>query len=269
MSRQTGLIVVLAVVFGFMLAADQSAAQATNFNPKDFTGIWSVTSRPGASRVIHDNRPPFTPLGQEMWSKNFSTFPTPLAYQGGGFGIEKMNDPVDYCDPMGYPRVMWEPQSDLMRFVQTDTVLVQMFEWHRNWRDIWLDGRKLPEDPERRYYGYATAHWEGNTLVVESNGFNDRAWLDPYGSPRSENFTMVERFTRVAPDKMEWTLVATDPDIYTGPWSSQVMTLEKVAKPPRSQYEELREDMCVWSDNHSYFENTYGKDRPLPSLPRR
>jgi hypothetical protein len=267
MRRQTYFIV--AVMLVFLSSADRASGQSANFNPRDLSGLWSVTSRPGASRVIHNNRPPFTELGQQMWSRNFTSFETPLAFEGGGFDIEKMNDPVDYCDPIGYPRVMWEPQSDLMRFVQTGTVLLQMFEWHRNWRDIWLDGRRLPENPEPRYYGYATARWEGNTLVVESNGFNSRAWLDPYGSPRSEQFTMVERFTRVGPDKMEWTLVATDPLVYTRPWASEVMTLERVPKPPRSQTEELREDMCVWSDNDAYFRNTYGENRPIPSRPRQ
>ena len=87
-----------------------------------------------------------------------------------------------------------------MRFVQPD-VLPQMWEWHRNWRDIWIDGRDLHEDPEPRYYGYAVGRWEGDTLVVESNGFNDRIWHDPYGSPKSE-----ETFRLVSADTMEWTL---------------------------------------------------------------
>lgn len=155
---------------------------------------------------------------------------------------------------MGYPRVVGlEPQARVVRFVQTPTVLLQMWEWHRNWRDIWLDGRPLHDDPEPRYYGYGVGQWEGDTLVVEASGFNDRTWLDPYGSPHSAQMRLEETFRRVSRDTIEWTLTVIDPVAYTEPWETGVRLLKLVPEPPRSPYEELREDICVWSDQRYFY----------------
>lgn len=239
----------------------QAIAAAAEFDPLDLTGIWIAEQPAESGRTISLNRPPMTAWGLEQFDKvRSSREDKPWANEHSPAPQIDQNDAVEWCDPIGYPRVIWEPQSRLMRFVQTPTVVVQMFEWHRNWRDLWTDGRSLPEDPEPRYYGYAVARWEGDTLHVESSGFNDRTWLDPYGSPHSDQLRLEETFRRVGPDSMEWTLTVIDPMAYTAPWVmgdsalGNKRMLRRVDMSERSATEELREDMCIWSDQ-SYFYN--------------
>ena len=80
------------------------------------------------------------------------------------------------CDPLGYPRVLTFGAYP-MEIVQLPGRIIQFFDFFYVHRTIWMDGRKLPDDPEPTWYGYAIGHWEGDTLVVESNGFNGRAWF--------------------------------------------------------------------------------------------
>ena len=92
---------------------------------------------------------------------------TPLPY--GFFPDQKdWNDPIQWCDPAGYPRNLWYTGGGRgnLRIIQTPTEVLQFFERDHIWRDLWTDGRKLPEDPEPRWFGYSTAHWEGHTFVV-------------------------------------------------------------------------------------------------------
>ena len=83
------------------------------------------------------------------------------------------NDPITGCDPIGYPRIAYTNNRSF-EFIQTATKIVQIFEWTHGLREIWLDGRKIPEDLDPRWYGYAVGHWEGSTLVVDSRGYNEK-----------------------------------------------------------------------------------------------
>jgi hypothetical protein len=136
-----------------------------------------------------------------------------------------------------------------MRFAQASDEVIQFFETDRAWRDIWTDGRKLPgEDAESRWYGYAIGHWEGDTFVVNSNNFSDATWLDQYGSPHSDQMTVEERYRRVDHDHLEMTLNITDPMAYAGTWKGDKKIFRLVEKPARSEYNDLPEGICVWSE---------------------
>ncbi len=255
-------ILTLLVIFFSPWGHSSLRAQPADFDPLDLTGIWIAEQPAESGRTISANRPPMTQWGLERFDAvRSSRDDAPWSNVHSPAALIEQNDAVDWCDPIGYPRVIWEPQSRLMRFVQTPTVLLQMFEWHRNWRDLWTDGRQPEVDPEPRYYGYAVARWEGDTLFVESNGFNDLTWLDPYGSPHSAEMRLEESFRRVSRDSMEWTLRVVDPKAYTAPWEmgdSQLGSkrlLRRVDKSERSSTEELREDMCIWSDQNYYYTN--------------
>jgi hypothetical protein len=288
MTRLTkGLAALLAATLAS--CATSGVGAEADFDPRDFTGIWVIDRvepavderfsalRPpdeaippglvyrGAERhrVISTDRPPFTPEGEARFAQSKNSYGDPWTGRPPA-PITEWNDPIDYCDPDGYPRLMFGYIIQVMRFVQTPTVVLQMFERPRMWRDIWVDGRGLHENPEPTFYGYAAGRWEGDTLVVESNGFNDRAWLDSYGHPRSDEMRMVERFTRVAPDRMRWEITLIDPVIFTEPWvGEKTLTLHETS--PRSSYEELREDLCVWSDVNQYWEtiDTWGEGNQL------
>ena len=128
---------------------------------------------------------------------------------------KEWNDPMLQCEPAGYPRVMLQIFAPLMRFIQTSNEVVEFFEWGHTFRDIWTDGRKPLESPEPTYYGYSVGRWDGDTFVVDSNGFNDRTWTDPLGSPHSDQMTLHEVFRRVDHDHLELVITLTDPKTYT------------------------------------------------------
>ena len=86
-------------------------------------------------------------------------------------------------------------------------------------RQILIDGRALPEDPQPTWMGYSVGHWEGNTMVVESAGFNDRTWLDYGGHPHTEALRTTERFTRKDFGHMDIQITFNDPKAYTRPWT--------------------------------------------------
>ncbi len=168
-------------------------AKAQPFDPHDISGIWRNPG--GFDPIIGMNRPPMTEWGKEKWSKTrASARNTPLAF--GFYQDQKdWNDPLFLCDPSGYPRTL---DYSNYRFVKLPDEFVMFFERDRVWRDLWTDGRKLPgPEAKPRWYGYATAHWEGDTLVVESSGYDERSWIDPYGSIHSDQMRIEERFRRL------------------------------------------------------------------------
>jgi hypothetical protein len=231
--------------------AKAQPAKAEAFNPHDLNGIWSLNLR--RQLAISNNRPPMTPWGQAKFSKVRSSWTNP-ALGMKAFPEKEWNDPLFQCDPAGYPRNLQQIFGEIFRFVQTPSEVLQFFEWDHTWRDIWTDGRKLHDDPEPRYYGYGVGRWDGDAFVVDSNGYNDRTWLDPWGDVHSDQMRLRETFRRVDHDHMEWTLTLDDPMTYTHPWGpSDKRVFDLVPKSPRSEYEELREDFCVWSDSADFF----------------
>ena len=225
-------------------------ASTTPFDPRDLSGFWDITDiglPPGALNVTSNNRPPMTEWGLEEFRKTKTGVATALS--NGAYPDETdWNDPVRWCDPTGFPRIMWSPTPPGMRFAQADDEVIQFFENNRVWRDIWTDGRELPSDPETRWYGYAVGHWEGDTFIVNSNGFNDTTWLDEYGSPHSDQMTVEERYRRVDHDHLEMILNITDPLAYVGTWEGDRKIFRLVEEPNRSAYNDLPEDICVWSE---------------------
>jgi hypothetical protein len=190
-----------------------------------------------------------TPWGLEKFRNTKTGVANALS--NGRFPNEKdWNDPIRWCDPTGFPRIMWSQTPPGMRFAQTKEEVIQFFESDRAWRDIWTDGRKLPgPDADSNWYGYAVGHWEGDTFVVNSNNFNDASWLDQYGSPHSDQMTVEERYRRVDHDHLEMILNITDPMAYVGTWKGDKKIFQLVEKPTRSAFTDFNENICVWSEN--------------------
>src|SRR4029078_8917738 len=93
-------------------------------------------------------------------------------------------------------------RGGLTKIIQTQAVIVFLFE-DLSYRQIFLDGRRMPTDPNPTWMGYSIGHWEDDALVGETSGFNDRTWLDFAGHPHSETLRMTERLRRPAFGKME------------------------------------------------------------------
>ena len=174
---------------------------------------------------------------------------------------------LDVTDPQGYqayiaanaeafhkygarflvPRALLYPRP--AQFIMTPDLFVQVFSWHRVFREIWTDGRTLPANfnPDvRRWYGYSAGHWEGNTLVVESGGFDDRAWLDQNGYPLSEQMRLQERYTRINHDTIELKMTITDPVMYTRPWVAETKTFRLIPKEEATGWYEKMADLKGW-----------------------
>jgi len=121
--------------------------------------------------------------------------------------------PLTHCLPLG-PADIFTPY----RIVQSPTVISVLFASGR-YREIFMDGRPLPNDPNPTWQGYSIGHWEGDTLVVETTGFNDRGWLDQLGHPHSESLRVTERFQRIDFGHMRLQVTLEDPQTFTKPLS--------------------------------------------------
>jgi len=103
--------------------------------------------------------------------------------------------------------------------VHTPKLLVLLYEVNAIYRQIFIDGRALPEDPNPGWNGYSTGHWDGDTLVVQTNGFRDGLWIDMGGSPLSESARLIERLRRPNYGTLEVEVTMDDPKVYTRPWT--------------------------------------------------
>ena len=97
-----------------------------------------------------------------------------------------------------------------------------LYEQDTSFRQIFIDGRKLPADLQPAWLGYSVGKWDGDTLVVDTAGFNDRSWLDAFGHPHSESMRVTERFHRRDFGHMEVQITVDDPTMYTKPFTIKI-----------------------------------------------
>ncbi len=124
---------------------------------------------------------------------------------------------IKACAPLGFPRLI--QQGRPVEILNLPNRLFFRYEVDHFPRDIWLDGRSHPDFTitPSTWMGHSTGRWDGDTLVVDSVGFNDMTWLDSPGHPHSESLHTVERYTRASYDRLEIQVTFDDPEIYTGP----------------------------------------------------
>ena len=141
------------------------------------------------------------------------------------------DDPTAHCFVSGgVPRSMYTPSP--LHIVQTRDYVVILYE-RMSWRTIPLDGRKHIPDTVRQWQGDSVGHWEGDTLVVETTNFNGKTWLNEVGDIVSHAEQVVERFTPVDADTINYQATVTDPVVYTRPWT--------IAMPLQQQHAEILE----------------------------
>lgn len=131
-----------------------------------------------------------------------------------------------------------------LEIVQTPQRIFMFFEYEHTFREIWMDGRALPKDPDPSYFGYSVGRWEGDTLVVESVGFTDKTVLN--GMPHSDALHFVEHYRRPNLDTLELTMTADDSKAYTKPWTAGPV---KLAWHPDW---DLVEAFCLQEDNGAF-----------------
>jgi hypothetical protein len=128
------------------------------------------------------------------------------------------DNPDAHCLPMGL--LQFHEHIQPRKIVQTKDIIVIIYEANYGLRQIFLDGRKLPDnDPTPWWYGYSVGHWEGDTLVVETTNLRDGGWLDIWGSPLTDKAKITERITRPKYGQMIIDVTIDDPKAYTKPFT--------------------------------------------------
>jgi hypothetical protein len=172
----------------------------------DLSGVWEPIDNRFVGNIaagIESENVPFQP-----WAK--------ALFESRRDGSAARDDPPAACLPQGVPRLGAAPAP--WRVVQTPRLIVIVYEAFNLWRQVFLDGRQVMPDVNPTWLGYSTGTWEGDTLVVETRGFNGKAWLDQMGRPTTEALHVTERFTRKDFGRMQIQVTIDDPKAYTRPW---------------------------------------------------
>jgi hypothetical protein len=127
------------------------------------------------------------------------------------------DDPEGFCLPPGVPRANGVPFP--IKIIQTPALVVMLFETRTTFRQVFLDNHAVAKDPQPTWMGYSTGRWEGDTLVVQSVGFNDRTWLDDAGHPHSDAMRVTERLRRPDFGHLFSEITIEDPKLYAKPWT--------------------------------------------------
>lgn len=137
--------------------------------------------------------------------------------------LKSQDDPQANCMPSGIPRgnpYPWRFVQDATHKAATHIYLLYEGNIH-SFRQIFMDGRPHPEDPDPTWWGHSVGHWEGDTLVVDTIGFNDKFWLDYLGHPHTEKMHTIERYRRTDMNTLEIEVTIDDPGAYTKPFTTQ------------------------------------------------
>jgi len=193
----------------------------------DFSGIWQNAWFVDGRVVPLPVSPPGEPPAA-TFADVFANFKGELPLQPWAAQLKaarkeqnSKDNPDAHCLPMGLMQFHMHPQP--RKVLQTRDVIVTLYEGNSGVRQIFIDGRPLPdEDAVPWWYGYSTGHWEGDTLVVETTRFRDGGWLDIYGSPLTDQAKMIERWTRPNFGSIQIDITIDDPKAYTKPFSVRV-----------------------------------------------
>ena len=176
----------------------------------DLSGVWQ--GRQDAI-TFSPQEPPLRPWAEEEFKAIMPGY--------GPRATPNSHDPILRCLPPGVPRILLIPLP--MQIVQIPDKVIMLFEYDHYIRHIYTDGREHPEDLSPTWMGHSIGKWEGDTLVVETTGFNDQSWLDQVGHPHSDALRLVERIRRVDQDTLQIDITIDDPKAYDRPWTGQVV----------------------------------------------
>ena len=188
----------------------------------DLSGIWASADNKYLQNLAADGiEVPFQPWAEKLYRDRSENL-------GKGRPSERcLTHGVTDFDALG---INW-------KIIQTPGMIAVLYEAYNHYRQIFLDGRPLPKPTQPAYLGYSVGRWEGETLVVETTGFNDVGWLDDGGHPQTEALHVTERFRRRDFGHMDLQLTIDDPKAYTKPWGP---TLRLNFQPD----DELMESIC-------------------------
>ena len=200
----------------------------------DFSGNWGPGPRGPMGGWDHEPLP-LTPWGKAKYDANRPPF-------GPKATFEDINDPVQlYCDPPGIPRIYPYPWE--FTILQTKDGVYMLFEFTRTWRSIAMN-RDHPKDLDLTWLGDSVGHYEGDTLAIDTVGFNDKTWFDQTGYPHSDQLHLIERVHLIDHDTLQIDMTADDPKAFT-----QKVTGKRMFKRTDSP---MGETICSVSEMHAF-----------------
>jgi hypothetical protein len=227
-------------VFGQQPSPSQLAKDPGPFLPELARGE-ERPAQPAAGPVPHlpDGRPDFG--GKGAWYPGFAGniaepkwkgvksadqhvdvpfLPSSLKLFNDRVNSDSKDDPEARCLPVGVPRYMFDPYP--FQMIQKDDRVIFLFEGDNDpWRIVRIgSGAAHPKSRRPTWLGDAVGHYEGDTLVVDVTGFNDKAWLDQAGHPQTERLHLTERYTRTDAMTLKYEATIDDPGAYSGPWTT-------------------------------------------------
>ncbi len=170
----------------------------------DMSGVWIGSTKYMINIAADLKEVPFQPWAAAEYKRLRDT--------------ESKDDPSGQCLPLSVPVKQTITSPFKIVDVPQKEEMIMLYEGQRH-REIFMDGRPLPRDPEPSWYGYSTGRWEGDDLVIESNGFNGIPWLDINGHPSTDALHLTERYHRVDFGHMSLEITIDDPKAYTKPWT--------------------------------------------------
>jgi hypothetical protein len=182
---------------------------------------------------------PFLPWARELYAFRQAT--------------STKDDPHVRCKPSGGARMFHTPYGmEFLDMPELQRMYVLGVGGPHTWRLIYMDGREHPKDLDPSFQGHSVGHWEGDTLVVDTVGFNERFWVVREGIPHTEQLHLIERFTRLDSNTMKYEATIDDPGVYSAPWTGGFSI-------PFQGGEEMYEFMC--QDNNRDVRHMYGGER--------
>ena len=238
-----------------------AGSQSGSSKAPDLSGDWTPDRTRGGigqSLSISDiggrNRGRETDIPYQPWalaktmSERPSTGPDPQ--------FDTTTDPqVIYCEPPGVPHIyLWPAKT---KFIQTPEAVYILHEIGPFFRVVWLNS-KHPEVLDPQWWGHSIGSYEnGDTLVVDTVGFNDKTWLDQMGHPHTEQLHLIERYKRVN-QNLELEMTIDDPGAYTKPWNAQ--RYFTISNTGFLRYQQI----CSVRENQQFFDNTAKPAIPTP-----
>jgi hypothetical protein len=205
----------LAAAAAAALALGSTAVAQPIYHPpagQDLQGVWLIQGDHAALRTLDGKLPPMKPETAKAYAAH-------LAARKAG---KPAFDTVQSCEPHGLPRILFAAFP--IEVLQEPTQVTFIHEVHHMPRLVFLDA-KLPklDDLDQNWMGFSAGHWEGDTLVVESAGFNDKTTLDAAGLPHSTEMQLTEHIKKLDADTLEDVITINDPKAYTKAWSTRAV----------------------------------------------
>jgi hypothetical protein len=215
LAAAAALLALIALPAAAQTTAPRGALPRTSDGKPDLNGVWEVLSTAAWDLQDHPARLG-VPAGQGVVEGNEIPYqPWALVKKQENFKNRETADPEANCRLLGVPRMMYTPYP--FQIVQSPAYVAIFHEYVHTTRSIFMNSDHPPGDIEW-FTGDSRGRWEGDTLVVDVKHFTDQTWLDRAGNFHSEALHLVERFTLITPDHIQYDVTLEDPEVFTRPW---------------------------------------------------